>query len=144
VRRGGLVENAGAALLPRSWPSLRRAEFWVDPNMPLGRVALSVAARVPPIAAVARGIATNLDLRALGRHDGVFAVAVRDAPGTSVHVLSAPRASYRIAIEPAVIAAEALARGGAPPAGVVLPHEQVEPAVLFDRLSALGIAIERR
>jgi saccharopine dehydrogenase-like NADP-dependent oxidoreductase len=54
---GGLVESAGAVLLARSWPTLRRAEFWVDPNLPLGHAALALAARMPPVAALARAIA---------------------------------------------------------------------------------------
>jgi hypothetical protein len=143
-RSGGLVECAGASLLPRSWPSLRRVEFWVDPNAPLARASLSLAARVPILAAAARWAATHIDARPLGRHDGVFAVAIRDEMRAASYVFTSARGSYRIAIEPAVIAAESLARGATPSAGVVLPREQVEPAVLFERLSALGIAIERR
>ena len=137
ARRGSLVENAGAVLLPRSWPSLRRAEFWVDPNAPLGRAALSFAARVPPLAALARVIAPWLRTGGLGRHDGVFAVSVDE--GRAV-VLASAHGSYRIATEPAVIVAEDLIHGRRD-RGVVLPHQQVDPDVLFARLRALGITI---
>ena len=138
-RAGGLVESAAAVLLPRAWPSLRRAEFWVDPNLPLGRTGLSLAARVPPLAALGRTIALRIGPGPLGRHDGVFAVAVRDASREAAFTLSAPRRSYLIAVEPAVIVAESLARGATPAAGVVLPDAQVEPALLFARLRALGV-----
>src|SRR5438105_1712426 len=32
AHRGGIVENAGASLLPRAWPTLRCVAFWVGPN----------------------------------------------------------------------------------------------------------------
>lgn len=142
ARRGGIVEQAGAVLLPRSWPSLRRVEFWVDPNAPLARAALALAARFPALAALARGIAPVVGPGPFARHDGMFAVVIqRDARAAS-YVFSAERFSYLVAVEPAVIIAEALARGAAPVPGVVLPHAQVEPDVLFTRLRALGIRIE--
>jgi hypothetical protein len=143
-RAGGLVESAAAVLLPRAWPTLRRAEFWVDPNVPLARASLAVAARIAPVAALARMLALRIGPGPFGRHDGVFAVAVRDASRDAAFTFSAPRASYLIAVEPAAMAAEALARGAAPRAGVVLPVEQVDPQELFTRLASLGIALERR
>lgn len=142
-RTGGLVESAAAVLLPRSWPSLRRAEFWVDPNVPLARASLALAARVAPLAAIARTVALRIGAGPLGRHDGVFATSVREASREVAFTLAAPRRSYLIAVEPAVMAAEALARGATLPAGVVLPHAQVDPEQLFARLRALGIALER-
>jgi saccharopine dehydrogenase-like NADP-dependent oxidoreductase len=141
-RRGGIVEHAGAALLPRSWPSLRRAEFWVDPNAPLMRALLSVAARVPPAAMLARTIAPLVGAGPFGRHDGVFAVEVREGSRRATSLFSAPRRSYLVAVEPAVIVAEALARGASPPAGVLLPHAQVDPEMLHTRLRGLGIRID--
>ncbi len=143
-RVGGLVEGAGAVLLPQAWPSLRRAEFWVDPNVALGRTALSLAARVPVLAALARTIALRIGPGPLGRHDGVFVVAMSDAVHERAITFAAPRRSYLIAVEPAVIAAEALARGATPAAGVVLPHAQVDPALLFERLRGLGVTIHVR
>jgi hypothetical protein len=142
-RAGGLVESAGAVLLPRSWPSLRRAEFWVDPNVPLARSSLALAARVPPLAALARTIARWIGAGPIGRHDGAFAVAVSDAVRTATFTFSARRRSYLIAVEPSVIAAEALARGTGPAPGVILPHAQVAPDLLFAGLLSLGMALER-
>jgi hypothetical protein len=141
-RRGGLVESAASVLLPRSWPSLRRAEFWVDPNAPLGQTALALAARVPPLAALVRGVGPLVGAAGLGRHDGVFAVELRDASRSASYVFSAPRRSYLIAVEPAVIVAEGLARGAEFSPGVVLPHAQLAPDVLFERLRALGISVD--
>jgi len=142
-RSGGLVESAGAVLLPRSWPSLRRAEFWVDPNLPLGHSALALAARVAPIAALARALAPRIGAGPLGRYDGVFAVTIVAGTRTATFAFAAPRRSYLTAIEPAVMAAESLARGASPGAGVVLPHAQIDPDALFDRLRRLGIASAR-
>lgn len=141
-RRGGIVEQAGAVLLPRSWASLRRAEFWVDPNAPLSRAALALAARVPPLAALARRIAPVVGPGPFARHDGMFAVVIADRTRTASYVYSADRYSYLVAVEPAVIVAESLARGTVPVPGVALPHVQVDPDVLFTRLRALGIRIE--
>lgn len=142
-RRGGLVESAAAVLLPRSWPSIRRAEFWVDPNAPLARTTLMLAARFAPLAAVVRAVAPRIGAGGLGRRDGVFAVELHAADREAAFVFSAPRRSYLIAVEPAVIAAEALARGASPAPGVVLPHAQVDPDVLFSRLRTLGVDIAR-
>jgi hypothetical protein len=142
-RAGGLVEGAGAVLLPRSWPSLRRAEFWVDPNVPLARRSLALAARVPPLAALARTLAIWTGAGPLGRHDGAFAVTVRDAARVVSLMFSARRRSYLIAVEPAVMAAEELARGAGPAPGVILPHAQADPSALFRRFADIGIARER-
>lgn len=140
-RRGGIVEHAGAVLLPRSWPSIRRAEFWVDPNAPMARLGLVAAARVPAFAALARAVAPVIGPGPMARHDGEFAVQVRDNGRQASFVFSAARFSYLVAVEPAVIAAEALARGASVPAGVILPHAQVDSEQLFTRLRGLGIDI---
>ncbi len=141
-RIGGLVESAASVLLPRSWPSIQRAEFWVDPNTLLGHAPLAFAARVPPLAAIVRALGPRIGAAGLGRRSGVFAVELHEGARGMAYVFSAPRRSYLIAVEPAVIAAEALARGGMFPPGVVLPHAQVAPAALFARLRSLGIEIK--
>jgi hypothetical protein len=141
-RIGGLVESGASVLLPRSWPSIQRAEFWVDPNTVLGHDALAFAARVPPLAAIVRALGPRIGTAGLGRRSGVFAVELHQGARAMAYVFSAPRRSYLIAVEPAVMAAEALARGDAVPAGVVLPHAQVPPAALFARLRSLGIEIK--
>ena len=140
-RRGALVESAAAVLLPRAWPSLERVELWVDPNVPLARAILTSAARIPPLAALARAAATRLDARRMGRRAGVFVVTTRGRDGARTIVLSAPRGSYRIATEPAVLAARSLAGGTDLPGGVVIPPSGVSHDALFARLREVGIAI---
>lgn len=142
-RRGGRVESAATALLPLAWPSLRDVDFWVDPNVPLGCDALSLVARLPPLAAVARALLPRVPVRRVGRHDGTFAVRVADATHAATFTFTAPRGSYLIAVTPAVLVADALARGATPPAGVVLPNAVVEPDVLFARLRSFGISVEQ-
>jgi len=140
-RRGGIVEHAGAVLLPRSWPSLQRADFWVDPNAPMARIGLAVATRVPAFAALARAIGPVIGPGPMARHDGEFAVQVSESGRAASYVFSAARFSYLVAVEPAVIAAEAVARGVPVPAGVILPHAQIDHEELFTRLRGLGIEI---
>lgn len=140
-RRGARVESAATALLPRSWPSLARVDLWVDPNVPLGHRALTLAARTAPTAAAARWIARHVPVP--GRRDGLFAVRIHDGGHEASFAFAASRASYLVAVEPSVVVASRLARGDGPPAGVVLPRDQVDPDELFARLRRLGIAVDR-
>jgi saccharopine dehydrogenase-like NADP-dependent oxidoreductase len=142
-RTGGLTEGASAVLLPRAWPSLRRAEFWVDPNTPFGREALTIAARIAPLAALVRGVAPRVGSAGLGRTDGEFAVAVAAGARSASFTMRASTGSYRIAVEPAAMVAEMLARGASPEPGVVLSNAQVDPDALFKRLRDVGTAIIR-
>lgn len=139
-RRGHLVESAAAVLLPRLWPSLQRVEFWVDPNAPFAATSLAVASRLR----LGRLVAAVAPLSAclLGRRDGMFAVAVSEGGRERVTRLAAPRGSYLIAAEPAVLAAESLARGTDIPAGVVPADAQVDAAALFTRLGVLGVDVQ--
>jgi predicted dinucleotide-binding enzyme len=138
-RRGHRVESAAAVLLPRSWPSLRRVEFWVDPNAPFAATSLALASRLG-LTRLLEAVAP-LSARLVGRLDGLFAVAVSDAGRELVTRLSAPRGSYLIAAEPAVLAAESLARGAEIPMGVVPADAQVDPTALFARLGDLGVDV---
>jgi hypothetical protein len=140
-RRGYRVESAAAVLLPRSWPSLRWVDFWVDPNVPLAATSIPLASRLG-LAGVLTAVAP-LSSRLLGRREGMFSVAVSEGGRYSLTRLSAPRGSYLIAAEPAVVATETLAGGGALPAGVVPADAQVDAEVLFTRLRALGVDVSR-
>jgi hypothetical protein len=138
-RRGHWVETAAAVLLPRRWPSLRRVEFWADPNAPFAVRALALASRlglVRPVAVIAPFLA-----RLLGRRAGTFAVVVTDGGREHVTRLAAPRGSFLIAAEPAVLATEALVRGAGIPPGVVPADVQVDPGLLFARLRRLGVDV---
>ena len=138
-RRGHRVDSAAAVLLPRCWPSLQRIEFWVDPNAPFAATSLAVASRLGLTRLVEA--AAPLSARLLGRRNGMFVVAVSHGDRELVTRLTAPRGSYLIAAEPAVLAAESLARGADIPAGVVPADAQVDPAALFTRLGVLGIDV---
>jgi hypothetical protein len=138
-RRGHLVESAAAPLLPRAWPSLRRVEFWVDPNAPFAATSLAMASRLRLMRLVEA--VAPLSARLLGRRDGMFVVAVSEGGRERVTRLAAPHGSYLIAAEPAVLAAESLARGADIPAGVVPADAQVDPATLFTRLGVLGVDV---
>ena len=138
-RRGYRVESAAALLLPRSWPSLRWVDFWVDPNAPFAASAVRLAARLG-LASLVAALAP-VSARLLGRREGSFSVATSDGGRYSLTRLSAPRGSYLIAAEPAVLAAESLARESETAAGVVPADAQVDPASLFARLRALGVDV---
>jgi predicted dinucleotide-binding enzyme len=138
-RRGHRVDSAAALLLPRCWPSLRRIEFWVDPNAPFAATSLAVASRLRLTRLVEA--AAPLSARLLGRRSGMFVVAASEGGRELVTRLSAPRGSYLVAAEPAVLAAESLARGADIPPGVVPADAHVDPATLFTRLGVLGIDV---
>lgn len=138
-RRGYRVESAAAVMLPRSWPSLRWVDFWVDPNAPFAASGVALASRLGLTSALSA--VAPLSARLLGRREGSFSVAISEGGHYSLTRLSAPRGSYLIAAEPAVLAAETLARGSEIPAGVVPADAQVDPAVLFARLRDLGVDV---
>lgn len=138
-RRGHRVDSAAAVLLPRSWPSLRRVEFWVDPNAPFAATSLALASRLR-LTGLLEAIAP-LSTRLVGRRNGMFAVAASEGGREHVTRLEAPRGSYHVAAEPAVIAAESLARGSYTEPGVVPADAQVDPTALFARLRGLGIEV---
>lgn len=138
-RRGCHVESAAAVLLPRRWPSLRRVEFWVDPNAPFAARSLALASRLGLTGLLER--VAPLSARLVGRRDGMFVVAVSEGGREHVMRLTARRGSYLVAAEPAVFAAEALARGANLAPGVVPADAHVDPAALFARLRGLGIEV---
>lgn len=138
-RRGYRVESAAAVMLPRSWPSLRWVDFWVDPNAPFAARSIVLASRLG-LTNVLSAVAP-LSTRLLGRREGSFSIAVNEGGRYSLTRLGAPRGSYLIAAEPAVLAAQSLAGGSETPAGVVPADAQVDPDVLFARLRDLGVDV---
>jgi hypothetical protein len=138
-RRGYRVESAAAVLLPRSWPSLRWVDFWVDPNAPFAKKSIAVASRLGLTGALSA--VAPVSARILGRREGSFSIAISEAGRYSLTRLSAPRGSYLIAAEPAVLAAESLARGAEGPPGIVPADKQVDPEALFARLRGLGVDV---
>jgi len=138
-RRGYRVESAAAVLLPRSWPSLRWVDFWVDPNAPFAAKGVALASRLGLTGALSA--IAPLSARLLGRREGSFTVAISETGRYSLTRLSAPRGSYLIAAEPAVLAAESIARGTDTPPGVVPADKQIDPEALFARLRGLGVDV---
>ena len=138
-RRGYRVESAAAVMLPRSWPSLRWVDFWVDPNAPFAARSIALASRLGLSSALSA--VAPLSARLLGRREGSFSVAVSEGGHYSLTRLSAPRGSYLIAAEPAVLAAESFARGTDIPPGIVPADKQVDADALFARLRALGVDV---
>ena len=138
-RRGYRVESAAAELLPRSWPTLRWVDFWVDPNAPFAAKSFAVASRLGLANALAA--VAPLSARLFGRREGLFCVAISERGAYALTRLSAPRRSYLIAAEPAVMAAESCARGSDVTPGVVPSHAQVDPTALFSRLRSLGVDV---
>ena len=126
-------------LLPRSWPSLRWIDFWVDANTPFAATTLALASRLGLTRVLSA--AAPLSARVIGRREGSFSVAVREGGRYSLTRLGAPRGSYLIAAEPAVLAAESLAHDAATAPGVVRSDAQVDPALLFARLRELGVDV---
>jgi hypothetical protein len=139
--RGYRVESAASVLLPRSWPSLRWVDFWVDPNAPFASTTVALASRLGLTGLLS--VVAPVSARLVGRRSGSFSVAVSEGGRYSLTRLSAPRGSYLIAAEPAVLAAEALARGDEFTPGVVRSDAQVDAEALFARLRALGVDVSR-
>ena len=140
ARRGYRVESAAVAMLPRSWPTLRFVDFWVDPNAPFAAKSIALASRLGLTSVLSR--VAPLSARLVGRRAGTFSVAVSEGGRYGLTRLAAPRGSYLIAAEPAVLAAESCARGvGQSPAGVVPSDAQVDPEALFARLRSLGVDV---
>lgn len=146
ARRGWLFDTPDGLLLPRSHPTLKTAESYVDPNARGAAVALALGARVAPVrAALRRVMPAALPLvRKLGGASGGFGCEVEDASGLIVRlVVTAERDSYRLAIIPAVLAVRALAAGRVPHTGVLAPHQQVDADELLDELRRCGFELHR-
>lgn len=140
-RRGYLIESADSIWLPRAWPSLDRAELFVDSNALAVNSVLKVAARSDRI----RSLVTRLRrpglalARPLGSRFSAIAVAV---DGVFV-ALSSPEGGHYAAAAPAVLAVCSILQGQLDSTGLVPPDRQIDSAQLFDRLQSLGIRLSR-
>ena len=140
--RGYLIESIHAATLPRIFPTLRDADFWVDSRVPGLNWILSVLARAPALAAkLPRGGGRSMFLaRRFGSTAGGMLFEMEDESGavTQARVFAARR-SYLAAVAPAVLAIRAIASGRFPEKGLV-PHDRhVDPDELIAYLRRLGI-----
>jgi hypothetical protein len=140
--RGYLMEGVHAVTLPRLWPTLRDVDFWVDSRVPGLNLALSLAARMPPLRRLVerarhRGLLLS---RLLGSRAGGMLVEVEEADGRLVRAqVAAPRRSYLAAVAPAVLAAADIARGEFAATGLVPHDRQADPDRLLQYLGGLGI-----
>ena len=140
--RGYLVESIHAATLPRIFPTLRDADFWVDSRVPGLNQVLGLLARAPVAAArLARAGRRSMSLaRTLGSMAGGMLAEIEDASGAVTQArVFARRCSYLAAVAPAVLAIRAIASGRFTERGLV-PHDRhVDPDELIGYLSRLGI-----
>lgn len=143
---GRLVESADAVNLPQIWPTLTDVETYIDAHTPgLNRV-LDVAA-VSPI--LRRLLEKQVRLgtwvtRSIGASTSGLGYEVEDAHGDTVRLaLVAETGGFAAATAPAILAIQAIAESSFPARGLVLPHRQVEPPVLFAFLESVGIRMTR-
>ncbi len=140
--RGYLMESIHAATLPRIFPTLRDADFWVDSRVPgLNRV-FCLLARVPAVAArLARAGRRSMSLaRAFGSTAGGMLAEIEDGSGAVTQArVFAPRRSYLAAVAPAVLAIRAIASGRFTERGLVSHDRHVDPDELIAYLGRLGI-----
>ncbi len=141
---GRLFESADSLLLPRIWPSLKDASFFVHTNVPGLDGILGAAARCPPLRRlIERAAPVALPLvRRLGKSSGLFAVEVEGLDGETYRAsFSSARHGQWMAVVPAILAARAILEGRFEPRGLVPPDRHVEPAELIRSLKALGIEL---
>ena len=128
---GFRVDSSLRIQLPAIWPSLERADFWVDPH----------TRGFGPLLALAAPVGVRLT-RLLGAREGIVAVRIRGATEAR-WVLRSPRGSYRLAIAPAVLAVRDLASGTRPLRGLVPADRMVDAAALIAYVERLGITVTR-
>lgn len=140
--RGYLCESPDAVTLSRIWPGIGTIEFYVDSRIPVFNAVFALAARWRSIRRlVARLQPAGLALaRFLGPPIGYLAFEIEGADGHVVRrALVGGQHGYLTPIAPAVLAARAIADGRFEARGLVPADRYVEPGVLLDYLSSLGI-----
>jgi len=145
-RRGHLTEMADAFTLARVYPSLRDADFWVDPNTRGAGVLLGIVARAPALSPVAGWFSRHgmAFARFLGSNKGILAYEIEGADGKRSTIVFSGHESFLMAAIPAALGAARLASGGPCPAGIVPVNQQVDTDVLAAALARYGIRTEQR
>ena len=142
--RGYLVESVHAATLPRIFPTIRDADFWVDSRVPGLNSVLSLVASVPALQAHLGSVIQRSSFlaRAFGSVAGGMLVEIEDAPGGLIEArIFARRRSHLRAVAPAVLATCAIASDRFTTRGLV-PHDlHVEPEEMFAYLRRLEIDV---
>ncbi|MCE9580885.1 MAG: saccharopine dehydrogenase NADP-binding domain-containing protein [Planctomycetes bacterium] len=140
-----LVESPDAIFLPRAFPSLRAAEFRAATRIRGLDVLLSVAARIPPLLALARlGLSpgTVALMRFLGRDGGAVGVEVEGADGVPrTAALCGAVGAHFIAAMPAALAAVEIAAGRVAKRGLLDPGGIVGDREMFRELEREGVGL---
>ncbi|HEY2881396.1 MAG TPA: hypothetical protein VGJ15_03160 [Pirellulales bacterium] len=142
---GRLFESADAIWLPRSWPSLRQVEMFVDTNT-LGvnnllRLAASSGSVRMLLVRIA-GIAVWLSKR-VGSSAGGLGFEIADVGGKIARfAIHSGQNSYITAVAPAVLAASAILENRFPEVGLIPPERHCQPAELVEFLQSAGIKVE--
>jgi hypothetical protein len=142
--QGHLFETADSFWLPRIWPGLETADYYIDTRTTGLNSLLSLAARSPFVRRwVQRLQAPGHRLARLwGPKTSCLAVEVEAADGTlSRQALHSPDRGYRLAALPAALAARAMREAQAYAPGIVSPREQLTDTELRTALKMLEIAL---
>jgi hypothetical protein len=135
--RGGLMESADAAYLPRIWRSLRNVTMYVDANTPGVNALLRLAARHPRLQRMLERYARWAVpfARLLGSSAGGIGYLIEDAFGhVARYAIVSQKNSYLTAVAPAVLAARAVVEDRFEHRGLVPPDRHVGPAELIEFL----------
>jgi hypothetical protein len=143
---GYLFESADALMLPRVWPGLRAANFFVSSNVPGFNDVFRAAARWNWVRSlVVRMTPLGLSIaRRIGGRIGCLAYRIEDRAGRRARLgLIGPDRSYLTPVAPMVLAAKRIAAGRFEPLGLVPVDQQVEAVELIEYLATLGVQLVR-
>jgi hypothetical protein len=140
--QGHLFETADSFWLPRLWPSLQAADYFVDTRIAGLNGLFSLAARQPLLRhAVQKLQAPGHRLaRLMGPKASCLAVEVEAADGTlGRQALSCRDRGYRLALLPAVLAVQSLLADRIQHTGILAPGDQIGDAEMHDAVRTLDV-----
>ena len=141
---GYSFESADSITLPRIWPTLETANFFVDTNVTGLNLVFSVAARFPLLRQVIDKYQRwGLPLsRYLGHSAGALGCEIEDESGNVTRVtLTSSDQGYLIPVVPAVLVAQRLTENAVIDHGLVTPDRHVAPQALMEYLQCLGVKL---
>jgi hypothetical protein len=149
--RGHMFETVDSFLLPKVWPTIRTAEFFVDSRVPGLNGMFTLAAHAAPLRRLMERFQSFglVVARRFGASTGGLAYEIECSSGAVRRfVLATSDRAYRIAAVPAVLAAHNIAMGRFPRRGMVSCDHLVAADELFrylsDRAVDLGTLEGRR
>jgi hypothetical protein len=143
---GHLFESADSITLPRIWPTLETANFFVDTNVTGLNLVFSVASRFPLLRwVIDKCQRWGLPLsRYLGHSAGGLGYEIEDERGdVTLVALTASDHGYLIPVIPAVLVAQRLAEGAVSDRGLLTPDRHIDPQALLVCLQDLGVMLSR-